>query len=367
MDNQTFNTKSTNRNIAVLLILICSVFLFSSCGGDKSGNNSSTDSTGLPGDNFSLYGALEMFKNANNAEDFEKNLNTKNNDVNNLDLNGDSLVDYVRVVESASKNAHIFVLQVPINKTQMQDVAVIELEKTGEKSAVIQIVGNDLLYGDSAIVEPAEGGKMEKASLIPNLYTEVDAGIEVNVYTWPIVPLVYAPAYEVYVSPVIFQVYPVWYEPIRPHPYGWYRSREVHYRKMGYAPVNVYRMGIAHPLYYPIRSNSVFVWDRYNGYYSKHGWPKDKGRNYFGPGGKERMGTSFKSHPEHGPRMKDNHSNLGGKGHGPASAGSKSKHGQPGMKQGAHGGGSVPYGGGPSKGGGGNKGPGKGGGKGGKR
>lgn len=364
MANQTFKTKNRNRNIAVFFALIFSISMLSSCGGEKSGELSLADSTGLPGDNFSLYGALEMFKNAKNAEDFEKNLNIKNNDVNNLDLNGDSVVDYVRVVESASKNAHIFVLQVPVSKTEMQDVAVIELEKTGDKSAVVQIVGNDLLYGDSAIVEPSEGGKIEKASMMPNLFTEIDAGVEVNVYAWPIVPVVYAPAYEVYVSPVAFQVYPAWYEPIPPHPYGWYRSREVKYRKLGYAPVNVYRMGIAHPLYFPMRSNSVLVWDRYNGYYSKHGWPKDKGRNYFGPGGKERMAPSFKSHPEHGMRMKDGHGNAGGKGHAPKSGGGKGKQG---IKQSGHSGGSAPHGGGSSKGGGGSKGGGQGGGKGGKR
>lgn len=35
--------------------------------------NASTDSTGLPGDNFSLQGALQMFKESKSLEEFERN------------------------------------------------------------------------------------------------------------------------------------------------------------------------------------------------------------------------------------------------------------------------------------------------------
>ncbi len=62
-------------------------------------NPSTEDSTGLPGDNFSLEGALTMFQKASSPEEFEKMLNTENNHVNNLDLNGDGQIDYVRVID----------------------------------------------------------------------------------------------------------------------------------------------------------------------------------------------------------------------------------------------------------------------------
>jgi hypothetical protein len=45
-------------------------------------------STGMPGDHFSLQGALEMFKQASSPEDFEKLINTADKNINNLDLNG---------------------------------------------------------------------------------------------------------------------------------------------------------------------------------------------------------------------------------------------------------------------------------------
>ena len=67
------------------------------------------DSTGLPGDNFSLQGALEMFKQSSSIEEFEKLINTENKNVNNLDLNGDGEIDYIKVIDKRDKDAHAFV------------------------------------------------------------------------------------------------------------------------------------------------------------------------------------------------------------------------------------------------------------------
>ena len=119
------------------------------------------DSTGLPGDNFSLQGALEMFKQSGSPEEFEKLLNTRDNHVNNLDLNGDGDVDYVRVVGKKDNDVHVFVLQVPVSGDESQDIAAIELEKSGEAHAVLQIVGDEDIYGEQTIVEP-DGGEDEE-------------------------------------------------------------------------------------------------------------------------------------------------------------------------------------------------------------
>src|SRR5688572_32739489 len=62
------------------------------------------DSTGLPGDNFNLQNALHLFKNSSSPEDFEKQLNTASNNVNNMDLNSDGKIDYIRVVDKARGN-----------------------------------------------------------------------------------------------------------------------------------------------------------------------------------------------------------------------------------------------------------------------
>ena len=81
----------------------------------------SQEETGLPGDHFSLYGALEMFKESKDIEAFEQALNEENNFVNNLDLNEDGDIDYIRVEDHMEKGVHALVLQAVIGKKDMQD------------------------------------------------------------------------------------------------------------------------------------------------------------------------------------------------------------------------------------------------------
>src|SRR6185503_18278786 len=121
-------------------------------------NKSGVDSTGLPGDNFSLQGALAMFQKAASPEDFEKLLNSEDNHVNNLDLNNDGEIDYIRVIDNSEKSAHAFVLQVVISEKESQDIAVIEIEKTGDTTAILQIIGDEDMYGEQVIVEPGDEG-----------------------------------------------------------------------------------------------------------------------------------------------------------------------------------------------------------------
>ncbi|MBC7777471.1 MAG: hypothetical protein H7246_18710, partial [Phycisphaerae bacterium] len=109
-------------------------------------SNMESDSTGLPGDNFSLEAAIELFKKSNSPEDFEKRLNSENNDVNNLDLNEDGDIDYIRVVDNTEGDVHALVLQVAVSEKESQDVAVIEIEKQGNENAILQIIGDEELY-----------------------------------------------------------------------------------------------------------------------------------------------------------------------------------------------------------------------------
>src|SRR5687768_2273768 len=101
----------------------------------------------VPGDQFSLEGALELFKQSESPEEFEKLLNSPDSKVNNLDLNGDGYIDYVRVLDSYEGNVHAFILQAVIAESEYQDIAVIELEKLANGKAVLQIIGNEDIYG----------------------------------------------------------------------------------------------------------------------------------------------------------------------------------------------------------------------------
>jgi hypothetical protein len=226
------------------------------------------DSTGLPGDNFSLQGALEMFKKASSPEEFEKLINEKDNGVNNLDLNEDGETDYIRVIDKSEKDAHVFVLQVPVSDKESQDIAVIELEKTGNETANIQIVGDEDIFGEETIVEP-DGGGDESSYLIndnqfavahgPSAeYAPIDTRIVVNVWLWPAVRFVYRPAYTVWVSPWRYHYYPGWWRPWRP--LGWYAYRPLRVRYYHpYVIVHTHRLGYAHGIYRPARVTSVTV------------------------------------------------------------------------------------------------------------
>ena len=83
----------------------------------------------VPGDQFSLEGALELFKKSESPEHFEKLLNSPDAKVNNLDLNGDGYIDYIRVFDKYERNVHVFILQAVVSDSENQDIAVIVLEK----------------------------------------------------------------------------------------------------------------------------------------------------------------------------------------------------------------------------------------------
>lgn len=224
-----------------------------------------TDSTGLPGDEFNLQGALELFKNATSPEAFEKALNNPDNHIHNLDLNGDQDADYIQVVNRKENDAHVFILQVAVSETETQDIAVIELEKTGEESASLQIIGDEEIFGEALIVEP---GTEEAAFAAPLLSDDIKgpaiqtAGVIVNVWFWPCVRYVYAPGYRLWVSPWRWRHYPGWWRPWRPLSWNiWHPYRSYYHRN--YIVVSTHRMVNAHRIYTPVHSRSVTVHNRY--------------------------------------------------------------------------------------------------------
>lgn len=225
------------------------------------------DSTGLPGDGFSLQGAIEMFKKAGSPEEFEKMINTESNNVNNLDLNGDGQTDYVKVIDKSDKDVHAFVLQVAVSESESQDIAVIELEKTGDESAVLQIVGDEDIYGEQVIVEASDGSNDEEESPAkingPGFsFEDYNSAVVVNVWMWPCVRFVYRPVYVPWVSPWRWRLYPAWWRPWRPMP--WRVFHPLAYRYHPYCRVvHTHRVLVAHRIYTPFRTTSVIVHNRH--------------------------------------------------------------------------------------------------------
>lgn len=225
------------------------------------------DSTGLPGDNFSLQGALEMFKKAGSPEEFEKLLNTEQNKVNNLDLNEDGNIDYIRVINKKENDVQIFVLQALVSDKESQDIAVIELEKTGKDNAVVQIAGDEDIFGEETIIEPGDddgsaynaiGSSVARGPNMEPADYSAAITVVVNVWAWPCVRFVYAPSYRLWTSPWSWYTRPAWWRPWKPFAWHVYRPMRYHYRPH-YVVVHTHRVAYAPKLYRPMRVTSVTV------------------------------------------------------------------------------------------------------------
>ena len=101
-----------------------------------------------------LHAVAELFKESENLEEFEQYLNDPEIGINNLDLDGDGYVDYIRVVEQVTDYTHVIILQVPLGEDEFQDIATIEIEKTGDEDYNMQVRGNEIIYGTDYYVTP---------------------------------------------------------------------------------------------------------------------------------------------------------------------------------------------------------------------
>lgn len=251
----------------IYIKILSATLIMATASPKANAQNTTKDSTGFPGDNFSLQGALQMFQKASSPEEFEKLINTKDKNVNNLDLNKDGRTDYVKVMDKTEKKSHALVLQVPVSQTENQDIAVIELEKTGDTTAVIQIIGDKDVYGKEIIIEPDSGKKDQASGNDWNNATHGPANgypddnaftVIVNVWYWPSVTFIYGPVYTPWVSPWRWGYYPGWWVAWRPVSwYAWYPGTVVYSRS--YVAVSTYRVTRAHYLYTPHRSTAVSV------------------------------------------------------------------------------------------------------------
>ena len=212
------------------------------------------------GDDFSLEGALELFKNSNSLEEFEKNINSENNQVNNLDLDGDGQTDYITVEDIKENDSHMIVMSTYLNETEKQDIALIAIEKTSDGNAVLQIEGDEDLFPKNTMLEPTaeEKGAVQQLKSESNVPVVSNSTTVVNVWGWPSVRYLYAPAYLVWVSPYRWRVYPRWWRPWRPVSYSvfyGYRARLHPY----YRVATVRRATAVRSVYYPRRHRSTLV------------------------------------------------------------------------------------------------------------
>ena len=78
-------------SIIVLAMSLLSMPVYSQAEND-------TTLLGLPGDNLDLFAVLDLFQKSKTIEEFEKSLNEEKTGINNMDLNLDNKVDFIKVV-----------------------------------------------------------------------------------------------------------------------------------------------------------------------------------------------------------------------------------------------------------------------------
>ena len=162
-------------------------------------------SSSAAGEGLDLQAVGELFKEAETLEDFEQALNDPETGVNNLDLNEDGDVDYIRILEEAEGETRVIILQAALGEDEFQDVATIEVEKSAEDNVQMQVHGNAALYGPDVYYAPAV----------------------VHVHQWAMLGWLYRASWRPYRSVYYWGHYPR----------GWRRYRAVH--------VNVYRPRVA--------------------------------------------------------------------------------------------------------------------------
>ena len=187
---------------------------------------------GLPGDNLDLYAVLTLFQKSKTIEAFEKSLNDEKTGINNLDLNLDKKVDFIKIVTKKDGDAFSFILQVDVTKKETQDVAIILVSKDKKDVVSIQMVGDEDLYGKDYVIEPkgnssvtANPGYKGPDPVIVN----VPATETIVVQSAPIVQYVYSPAYVPYYPPYYYGYYPPYFAFATVMAVGIYRSNHYGY------------------------------------------------------------------------------------------------------------------------------------------
>lgn len=177
-----------------------------------------------------LNGVLELFSKSNDLEDFEAKLNDESNHVNNLDLNKDGSIDYIRVEEKVKGSTHLILLNALVSKKEEQTVATIDLEQNSNGTVSCQVVGEASLFGPDYIVEAnaSENAAIQSKSADANAPASSTVNVVVN--DWPVVRHIYRPGYAPYVSPFRWGVYPPRWNPWRPVPLATYRVRVAPFR-----------------------------------------------------------------------------------------------------------------------------------------
>ena len=100
-----------------------------------------------------LQAVAAAFAEAKSVKEFEMLLNSSRYMINNLDLNGDGYIEYLRVLETRKGYYHALLIQACIAPGLFQDVATLVAERR-TNLLYVEVIGDPYLYGYNYIVRP---------------------------------------------------------------------------------------------------------------------------------------------------------------------------------------------------------------------
>ena len=100
-----------------------------------------------------LNAVAAAFADSRSVREFEQILNSSRYMINNLDLNRDGWVDYLRVIETHRGYYHTFLIQACLAPGMFQDVATLVAERQAS-ALFVEVIGDPYLYGYNYIVRP---------------------------------------------------------------------------------------------------------------------------------------------------------------------------------------------------------------------
>ena len=180
---------------------------------------------GLPGDNLNLYAVMDLFRNSETLEGFERSLNDPKSRINNLDLNRDNFVDYITVSDYIDRKVHTIVLRAVLGRNEYQDVAVFTVQKLRRKKVMIQLIGDEALYGRNYIIEPVYSKKFRHGYYGDPMYADnvtIINNYYYDIFDWPVIVYIYRPYYHGWHSSWYWGYYPAYWDPWRPYYWDYY-------------------------------------------------------------------------------------------------------------------------------------------------
>ena len=100
-----------------------------------------------------LNAVAAAFAESRSVQEFEQILNSSRYMINNLDLNRDGWIDYLRVIETSRGYYHTLLIQACLAPGVFQDIATLIAERRADL-LYVEVIGDRYLYGYNYIVRP---------------------------------------------------------------------------------------------------------------------------------------------------------------------------------------------------------------------